>query len=511
MPVRKNGDTKQGLIIALVSFVVLSLILAVSTYYGFSGQKELDDKAKTAKKDADSALANRNWYKFQALLLKSYLGKLPSGEQQDWPGMWSQYNAGGLKGGSDAENQEVADVKNELEKIGGKVDESQKKPEVTIGDRFALMARQLENTNKKLAKAEADLKAAKADYDQKLAAKEGEVTAMRTELDRANKNNEKDRSDRATELENRLKEFSGLNQKAEELSKKDEVDVFNWKRDKKKYEQLVADLNKELERVRRQLSPPDLATYATPKGKVVRLDPKGDVLWINLGSADNVRPRQNLTFSVFGPDRVRKGTIEVIEVVEPHLSMARVTEVVDPNRNPMVPGDVLINPAWNPNSRTHVAIAGLIDLTGDGKDSSEEFISNLRRQGMVVDSMLDLKDATIKDTPGMSVNTDYFILGEQPEFLEREGSTRYERKKELSEKLAEMKKMANDLGITVVSVKRFAALTGYQMPRAMGITEGADYERGLGTGIKTPEPKQPAKKAAPAEEEKKDEDKDTDK
>jgi hypothetical protein len=514
MPVRKNGDSKQGLIIALVSFVVLSLILAVSTYYGFSGQKELDDKAKKAADGEKSAKTNRDWYKFQALLLKSYLGKIPSGEQQDWPGMWDQYKAGGLKGGSDAENQEVADVKNELEKIGGKVDDNQKKPELTIGDKFALMTRQLEDTSKKLAKAESDLKAAKADYDQKLAAKEGEVTAMRTELDRANKNNEKDRSDRATELENRLKEFSGLNATVENLTKKDEVDVVTSQREIKRLHGLIADLNKELERVRRQLSPPDLATYATPKGKVVRLDPKGDVLWINLGSADNVRPRQNLTFSVFGPDRVRKGTIEVTEVVEPHLSMARVTEVVDPNRNPMVPGDVLINPAWSSNLRTHVAIAGLIDLTGDGKDSSEEFVRNLRRQGMVVDSMLDLKDATIKG-PGMSVNTDYFILGEQPEFSEGviAGNTRYERKKELSEKMTEMKNKANELGITVVSVKRFAALTGYQMPRATGLTQGSDYERGLGTGIKLPETKQPAKKAAPkeTEEEKKDEDADKDK
>jgi hypothetical protein len=513
MPARKNGDSKQGLIIGLVCFVVLSLLLAVSTFYGFSGQKELEEKAKTAKKDADTALANRNWWKFQALLLKSYLGKLPASEQQDWPGLWDQFKGGSLKGGSDAEATEVSSlVRDTLEKDYGKIDDAQKRPESTIGDRLAVLNRQLEDTAKKLAKDEADLKAQKADYEQKTAANEATLKTTQAELEKAHKTNEKDRSDRATELETRLKEFGDLNRKVEDLTKKDEVDVVTAIRKNKEQQAIIKDLNKELDKLRRQLSPPDLATYASPKGKVVRLDPKGDVLWIDLGSADNVRPHQNLTFSVFGPDRVRKGSIEVTEVLNPHLSMARITETVDPNRNPMMPGDVLINPAWSPNLRTHVAIAGLIDLTGDGKDSSEEFVHNLTRQGMVIDTLLDLKDASVKG-PGMTVNTEYFILGEVPDFGggEKEGSSRFERKKELSEKITELKKMANDLGITVVSVKRFAALTGYQMPRATGLTQGSDYERGLGTGIKTAEPKQPEKKPAAKEAEKKEEDSDKDK
>jgi hypothetical protein len=498
---RKSGDSKQGLIIALVCFVVLSLILGVSTYYGFKDQDELKKKADDANKNAKSVTDSRDWYKYQALLLKSYLGKLSSTEQQEWPGMWDQFNprTGTKKGPNDGDNRQVADLVRYLQDNHSKFDDAQKKPEVSIDDHLTLLNRELDETKKKLAKSEGDLKAEKARYDRELGVKEAEVVATKTELDKANKTNEKDRSDRATELENRLKEFSGLNQKNEDLQKKDEVDVVTSGRELKKKDQIIRDLKGELEKVRRQLSPPDLQTYAQPKGKVLRVDSKGDVLWINRGYADNVQPRQNLTFSVFGPDHTRKGTIEVTEVVNPHLSMARITEMVDPNHNPIMPEDVLINPAWTPNSRTHVAIGGLIDLTGDGKDSSEEFVRNLTREGMVIDALMDLKDATVKG-PGMTVNTEFFILGEEPKFSEGilEGNVRYERKKELSEKLTEMKKQASDLGITIVSVKRFAALTGYQMPRATGVTQGFDYERGLGTGVKTPEPK-PAKKPAPKE------------
>jgi hypothetical protein len=40
------GDSKQGLIITLVFFVLLAIGLGVGTYYGFAGQKDLEDKAK---------------------------------------------------------------------------------------------------------------------------------------------------------------------------------------------------------------------------------------------------------------------------------------------------------------------------------------------------------------------------------------------------------------------------------------------------------------------------------
>src|SRR5262249_61439532 len=100
--------------------------------------------------------------------------------------------SGGLKGGSDTENREVSDLaKNYLEKdlALGPIDDAQKKPTTTIADSFTLQTRQLEETKKKLAKAESDLKQAKADYDQKLAIKEAEVVATKTELDKANKAN----------------------------------------------------------------------------------------------------------------------------------------------------------------------------------------------------------------------------------------------------------------------------------------------------------------------------------
>jgi len=68
----------------------------------------------------------------------------------------------------------------------------------------------------------------------------------------------------------------------------------------------------------------------TPKGAIVRVGQDRERVYINLGSADNVKP--GLSFSVLpagstgraGAAAARKGAVEVIAVLEPHLSVAKV-------------------------------------------------------------------------------------------------------------------------------------------------------------------------------------------
>src|SRR5205085_10801592 len=154
-----------------------------------------------------------------------------------------------------------------------------------------------------------------------------------------------------------------------------------------------------------------------PKGKILRIDHASNLAYVNLGSADNAK--QGLTFSIFaasvgnrvGRDNDRKGALELVTVMEPHLATARFTKVEDPNRNPILAGDLLFNPAWNPAQREHIAIAGIIDIDGDGTDDTPELVRNLQRQGIEVDAWLDVKERKIKG-PGINERTTYFVLGE---------------------------------------------------------------------------------------------------
>lgn len=112
--------------------------------------------------------------------------------------------------------------------------------------------------------------------------------------------------------------------------------------------------------------------------------------------------------------------------------------------------------------------AGVIDLTGDGRDGTLEFVRNLDKQGVAVDAYLDTRDMAVKGK-GISRQTGYLVLGEVLEFQQqeriREGDVRQERKMSINAEVAKMREDAIRHGVTIVPARRFMALMGFKMPR----------------------------------------------
>ena len=291
----------------------------------------------------------------------------------------------------------------------------------------------------------------------------------------------------------------------------------------------IKDFQTQLDKVREQLKPPDMLKYDTPKGQIVRLDPKGEVAWINLGSADNLRASQSITFSIFGASTggkiggERKGAVEVVSIEGPHLAQAKIIEVTDPGRDPIVNGDLLI---------TSLAIASITDLPVDPPavpiavpepGTLGLFLAAL---AIVVDAYLDLRDLQIKGE-GLNLKTDYLIVGEAPNLVERYETLakaaraaaedkdepkgedpRTARKRDIMAKMSEMQRKATELGVTVVPLRRFAVLTGYRLPKGVGVGAGAGYDFIRPSETLAPAEKQPAKANSKAKEEKKEKDED---
>jgi hypothetical protein len=111
-----------------------------------------------------------------------------------------------------------------------------------------------------------------------------------------------------------------------------------------------------------------------------------------------------------------------------------------------------------------VAIAGVVDLTGDGRDYTEQFVRALERQNVVVDAYLDLrKDFAIKG-PGITVNTDYLVLGEEPtEVLGAQGREA-EIKAKISEAMKKIRRDAAENGVKVVGLRHYLEEIGYRIP-----------------------------------------------
>src|SRR5437763_347205 len=82
MPPRQRSESKTGLVVTLVIFILATLGLGVAVYYGFAEQDALRTAAKKAEKDLKDRTDERDWYKFQAGMYRAYMGYPPAGA--DW-------------------------------------------------------------------------------------------------------------------------------------------------------------------------------------------------------------------------------------------------------------------------------------------------------------------------------------------------------------------------------------------------------------------------------------------
>jgi hypothetical protein len=149
--------------------------------------------------------------------------------------------------------------------------------------------------------------------------------------------------------------------------------------------------------------------------------------------------------------------------------------VKDRNRDPITQGDVIYNGSWNPNLKKHVAIAGLIDLTGDGRDSLYEFMRNLERQNIVVDSYLDPKDGSIKGK--ITFQTDYLILGTVPDVPASGKISEVDKQISLSQK--QMGDEAKKYGVQIKGLMAYLEMTGYRLPHSTRMARPSDYNPDL--------------------------------
>jgi hypothetical protein len=476
MAAKKSEESRQGLIIALVVFVLLSIGLGVATFYGFSDQQRLDGLVKDERNKAKKMQDARDWEQFQNLILKSYMGHvLKKEDNESLQAMLPKYEGGQLG------QNERADFDNLNEKLKKDTewDKVKNAPGKTLFDQIKTLQTDVANLTDQKAKLEKksqedikklsdDLKAREkdlADSDQKLKDSKAELAKLT--------------GTKAKEFQDALASIEKLNDEVDKIKKMADNAKDENKKSVDKLNKNIKELEINLAKAREQIKPLNVVDYDVPKGKVIDIVRGGGVVYINMGSADRVKPQ--LTFSIYGVDSngkamaQRKGSLEVTNVIEPHLSQARITELTDGNRDPVIRGDLLFNPVWSPTLQQHVAVAGLIDLTGEGTDNTEEFIRNLKRQGIVVDAYVDLKDLTVKGS-GMSLKTTFLVLGDAPEFDSTQtintSDVRTSGKLELQKRMSEMQTEAAKLGVPVIPFRRFLAVIGYPMPRVL-TTRGA--------------------------------------
>jgi hypothetical protein len=419
----------QGLQITLIIFVMLTIILAVTTIAFWNRSKTLAESNAALEKQNAEALNAERAATDQAMRMKVWLGQTPD---TTIDAVEAQYNR-------------------DMSTYGRSAPEVQR----NYKDVPALLFAALQTRNKDVADLRQQQKDAQAEFDQT----RQQLVNERDEAKRIQAESEAElRKTRDEFTQNREQ----LNQEKEKLSAEVQQLRTELADMQTKSAQQVQELQQELHNKDLIISQRDSQikevtneSFEVPDGKVLWVNPRTGMASINLGAADGLR--RQVTFSVFGVDvnnlarEEKKGSLEVTRVVDDHLSEARITD--DTLENPILAGDVIYTPLWNAKSALHFALAGSIDIDGDGQDDRELVKQLIRVNNGTIDA--EEKNGEVKGA--ITRHTRYLVRGDEPEVGESEDADAKSRQ----DAWTAMIKQADQLGVEQMSVEKLLDMIGY--------------------------------------------------
>lgn len=492
----RPSESKQGLVVTLVFFILSTIGLGVTTYYGMAEQDKLKKTADDEKKRVGVANDERDWFRWQAGFYRTYLGAPAAPETpigRDVALNKSKFDAGnfGQDPTTKKEYADLPDVRALVAKLAARApwDATKAMPTADYEGIVKLRDDRIKDLTDKLTEAEkqrlaAQAKVTKAQAD--LATAQGDFKAANEKVKKDWEIDRNDYAEKIGKLEKILKEAE---------NKKDPIyqELVDAKLRLEKEKQLLEKKLKDFEarvvvlQTQADAKIDDKPLKLIPRGEIVRVAGNLRRATINIGRGKNLKA--GTTFAVYGltgggkPKARSKGNVEVLAVGD-RTSEVAITAIFDPedpgdratgrrreinllsrsNTDPIVRGDVLINPLWDPNAQTHVAIAGVIDFSSTGTLSMTSFIRLLEKQNIVVDAYLDPADGVAKG-PGINRRTDYLILGSTPTGREAGVSRDNAVLKQMEAVTKKLLDEAKANAVKLINPRRFLQDTGLTIPR----------------------------------------------
>lgn len=418
------SSENQGLQIALIIFVMLTILLSVTTFMFFREYQEADERSRTDKADATKASQELRKTVEELEAVKEVIGvgrQIPLSELR-------QTQEDDMKKFAATAPDESKFYHPALEFVAKTLEE---RTAELVAARLTIQQERDERQKVEDAKQKQVVEA-----EENARKSADELAAAKKEFDDERKRMLED----AEDLKRQINEKTAANTELAEAKKKQE-DAFAS--EKKKLEMRNADLaEKNLE-----LDPTSDTDVAD--GKIVWVDQRSRSAYINVGQADGLR-RQTM-FSVVagdeqvGRDQKTKGRLEVTEILGPHFAEARIIE--DRMTDPLVEGDKIYTPLWQPGRTEGFGIIGFIDLDKDGSDDREMVRDLIRMSGGHVDAE-DTPDG--KQVGNLSINTRYLIEGEPPTGDAAEKA------------YTKMQFDARQIGVRLIPVPKFLDMVGWK-------------------------------------------------
>jgi hypothetical protein len=405
MATREN----QGLFIAVILLVLLSVVLAVATFFGFSNLSEVTDQRDSFKTERDAARKESRGYQAQAGILMAMLG-VEDVAVNEIETFESDLVASNL---TDMVNQtqRIRDIyRADMDKAAAGEDGTDRTYRQLVENLTAAMNDQHARTtvlNNTVQETELKMETELAAKDKQLAEKDSQLTKAREDLATEQQRHQQTRDEltsRLDDTETRLKQ-TGLELQTAQADLARQTD--NFKRDLNAAKATI--IEKESMITSLTATETDVAD-----GQIVSVAPRLGKVTLNLGYDDNLRLKQ--TFAVYDQSARRfksgfgKGMIEITRILDAHLAEGRITS--QDHTNPILTRDFVVTATWDPGYSVPVAIAGFIDMDGDGFSDLQRLISIVEGSGYgrVVASHYD--EGRVQGE--IDENTRFFVKGDDP-------------------------------------------------------------------------------------------------
>jgi hypothetical protein len=284
-------------------------------------------------------------------------------------------------------------------------------------------------------KSEGDLQKLVQDSDEKIQAKDKSITSLQEDLRREQVEKEQIR-------ENAERTEKTLNDQVEQLT-----NIVNAQ--KQRLEQVLK------------------VSFEVADGEIVSVDANLGIVYVNLGSLDNLRPQ--ISFSVYSHDhrgigreaRDIKASVEVTKILGPHLAEAKI--LTQDRTRPISAGDPIYSPIWAGGRAEYFAFVGLIDFDKDGKSDRETLHRLLKGAKAEIELEVDDQGQRMPAEAKLTENTKFLILGEVPDPSNfATGDPRFPQVKAIMEQMNALLKEATLKGVRVVKLSDFMAYMGFQ-------------------------------------------------
>ncbi len=441
----------QGLQIALIVFVILTIILGGTTYLCFSQYKEADQERATANTNAGAAEAVKHDLLAQIDDAKRYMGFKEALSMDE---VQTEYEKD-MKAYSDVANVTVEGEGNYRDFLGHlvkKISDLQEDVELKRAD-ITKLTQDSKRDRKVYSDAIGAFTTKFTDYKVDVDKQKAAFSVMRKNtVDHDLKVETLTDQTVATAETARIEAVGDLDTargRIDELAKTNEV-----------YAGKIRNLTK--------------TTFKVPDGQITYVDQAKKVVFINLGRADGLA--RQVSFAVYPSDTTnlshegKKASIEVTKVLSAHTAEARITD--DSITDPILPSDKIHTVVWSPGERKQFALTGLLDIDGDDKSDLEIVRNVITMNGGIVDCWLR-EDGQREGE--FTPSTQYLVLGTPPA-VSQTGA----RNRPFIDGNTAMRDEAKQRGMTVIKLEELLKGMGFKSQ-----TPVERFGRGGNSGLST--------------------------